>query len=211
MVLVTPPSPFPAFNVKTLRAGHQLFRVHDPKFSGAQFNPCAGVPSRFSPLVRKDRSCLPALYAADTFESAIHESVFHDQTYAPGEKFITVDKITSRAQSILTVGKDIRLASLNQPDLMSLGLTLSDLIHTDATTYAETARWAEAFYEADRTISGLVWTSRRCDPAQAYMFFEDRIPANGLTVNSTKPFASSSDLVLEVRAFGKRAGITIIL
>ncbi len=162
-------------------------------------------------MAHEDGSCLPTLYAADTFESAIHELIFHDQPYTPGEKFIAVDKVTSRAQSILGVDKDIRLASLNQPDLMPLGLTLGDLIHTHATAYSQTARWAEAFYQGNKTISGLVWTSRRCDPAQAYVFFEDRIPPNGLIVKSTTSFASSSDLVLEVRKYGKRAGITIIL
>lgn len=48
--------------------------------------------------------------------------------------------------STLTVNKDIRLASLNQPDLMKLVLSRADLIDTDATAYGQTARWAEALH-----------------------------------------------------------------
>lgn len=211
MALSSPPAPFPAFNVTTLPAGAQLVRLHDPTYQGDQFNPCAGSPSRFSPLKQPDGTCLPTLYAADRFEAAVHESIFHDQPYGHARKYVSIDKIVSRAVSEIAVTADLTLAQLHQADLMLLGLSRSDLIDTDATHYVLTARWAEAFHRANSTISGLVWTSRRCDPDQAYVLFADRVPKTALTVKKTTLVSTSSALLLEIRGFAKRAGITITL
>ncbi len=168
-----------------------------------------GGLTRFAPLRTPSGDCLPTLYAGDSFECAVHESVFHDIPYDASDKFIARSKVTSRAISWLEVTGDLVLASLHEPDLNRLGRTRGELIDTRPPTYPETARWAEAFHQADPNIAGLAWTSRRCDPARAFVLFEDRVPPSVLQVRDRVEVATSATHFDQIRQFGRRAGITI--
>ena len=205
------PSPFPTFNVRSLPKGSELVRLHDPISDGDACNPCKGGPGRFSPLAHPDGTCLPTLYAADTFECAVHESLFHDLAYAAPKKFIRLDKVTPRAVSWLRTTIDMQLASLNEPDLMLLNLSRAELIASPPGSYTQTARWAEAFHRVNPRIAGLAWTSRRCDPSQAYVFFGDRLPKGAFEIHRRVSLSSSPKELLEIREFGRRAGIIITL
>ena len=207
----SPPLPFPDFNTTTLPSGTRLVRVHDPRFDGAACNPCLGEPSRFAPLRTPSGDCLPTLYAAASFECAVHESIFHPLPFDAPDKFIRRAKVTSRAVSWIETRVDLTLAALHEPDLNRLGRTRAELIDTPTSGYATTARRAEAFHRADRHVAGLVWTSRRCDPDRAYVFFEDRLPPGALVVRERILLATSADHLTEVRNFGRRANITISL
>ncbi len=186
-------------------------RVHSPAFDGAACNPCLGDPTRFAPLVLPSGDCLPTLYAAATFECAVHESIFHDLPYDAPAKFIRLNRVTSRAISWIEVTTDLILASLHEPDLNRLECTRAELIDTPRSAYRMTARWAEAFHRADPAISGLVWTSRRCDPDKAYVFFEDRLLSGALVVQDRIEVATSAHHLRQIRDFGRRAGITITI
>lgn len=210
-MIPAPPSPFPDFNKKRLAAGTLLVRIHDPRFNGAGFNPCLGGNTRFAPVSTASGDCLPTLYAAETLECAVHESIFHDLAYNAPDKFIRLDKVTSRSISWLELTTDIVLAGLHEPDLNKLDLTRTQLIDTPRSEYAETARWAEAFHRADPGVAGLVWTSRRCDPQRAFIFFKDRIPAGSLIVKNSTEISRSAQHLAEIREFGRRAGITITM
>lgn len=204
-----PPDPFPTFNTVDLPAGSALVRLHDPDFDGAEPNPCRGGPTRFAPLARPDGSCIPTLYAGADFECAVFESVFHDVSHAAGPKSVPLGKVTSRSITWLETAVPLRLARLNEPDLNRLNLTRAQLIDTPASTYARTARWAEAFWVADPTLMGLGWTSRRCDPSQAYVFFGDRLPAGALRETAKIRVSDSATHLADIRSFGKRADITL--
>lgn len=209
MPIPRPPSPFPAFNTRVISRGTRLVRVHSPALQGNDANPCCGGPSRFAPIFQPDGSCLPTLYGAANLECAVFESVFHDAPYAAGPKSVRLGKVTSRAISWLRTRVDLKFAMLNEPDLNKLGLTRADLIDTPPSTYPDTARWAEAFHRADSSVSGLAWTSRRCDPQTAYLFFGDRLPRGALRITNHVNLASSADCLSQIRFFGMRAGITL--
>ena len=209
MPLSTPPDPFPAFNTRSIPAGTRLVRVHDPMFKGDEANPCMGGLTRFAPVYQGDGACLPSLYAAATFECAVFESVFHDVPHVSAAKFVPLKKITSRAVSWLHLQSDIVLACLHEPDLNRLRLTRADLIDTSAIAYPITARWAEAFHRADPVVAGLAWTSKRCDPGLAYMFFSDRLPPGAFEVTERIEIAASAHHLEQIRDFGRRAGITL--
>lgn len=203
------PAPFPKFNTRTLAAGSLLVRLHSPDFDGTACNPCRGDPTRFAPLTRPDGACLPTLYAADSLEAAVHESIFHDLDHDLPNKFIRKSKVTSRAISWIEVTQDLKVVRLNEPDLNRLRMTRTDLIDTPRSAYPATARWAEAFHRNKPKTAGLAWTSRRCDPDAAYVFFEDRLPTGALRVDRTVKIAESAPDFAEIRAIGRRAGITI--
>jgi RES domain len=206
-----PPAPFPSFNKRVMPAGTRLVRVHDRDLDGDAFNAGFGAPTRFAPVWRPDGSAIATLYGGSTLECAVHESLFHDLPYdAPG-KFIRLDKITSRAISYIETTSDLILASLHEPDLNRLGLTRADLIDTPRADYAVTARWAEAFHRAGAGVAGLVWTSRRCDPEQAYVLFADRVPPGALALYDRVEIGASAPHLREIAAFGRRAGITLTI
>ncbi len=211
MAIPPPPDPFPAFNTTSVPAGTRLVRVHAPASDGAACNPCLGGPTRFAPLALLSGACLPTLYAAATFECAVYESIFHDLPYGASNKYIRLDKVASRAISWIGLTTDLVVASLHEPDLNRIGRTRTELIDTLPSAYRITARWAEAFHRADPAISGLVWTSRRCDPEQAYVFFGDRLPSGALFVHDRIEVAASAHHLGQIRDFGRRAGITITI
>jgi hypothetical protein len=186
-------------------------RVHDPAFNGAACNSCVGDPTRFAPLATVAGDCLPTLYAAESLECATHESIFHDLPYDAPDKFVGFGKVTSRAISWIKVTTDLVVAGLHEPDLNRLNRTRAELIDTPRSAYLFTARWAEAFHLADPDISGLVWTSRRCDPETVYVFFEDRLPPGALVAKERVEVASSALHLRQIRDFAQRAGITIAL
>jgi hypothetical protein len=202
-----PPDPFPNFNICSLRAGTQVFRFHDPLFEGGAYNPCRGGQTRFAPLALPGGDCLPTLYAATTLEAAAWESLFHDVPHVAGPKSVRLGKVTSKALSVLELQSDLVLAPLHNPDLHRLGLQRTDLIDTPPTQYAQTARWAEAFHKHPPPVAGLQWTSKRCDPDLAFVFFEDRTGA--WAVQERVEIASAPDLLDEIREIGRRAEITL--
>jgi hypothetical protein len=206
-----PPLPFPPFNTRALPAGTLLVRLHDPAFQGDEANPCRGGPTRFAPIFRPDGACIPTLYAAGTFEAAVFESVFHDVPHTAATKFVPLGKVTSRTISRLEVQADLLLPGLNEPDLNRLGLTRADLIDTFPSAYTATARWAEAIHRADATVAGLVWTSRRCDPDAAYVFFGDRLPADAFQIAERSDIAASTAHLDQIRRIGQRAGIILTI
>ncbi|MEH7845215.1 hypothetical protein [Rhizobium laguerreae] len=59
-------------------------------------------------------------------------------------------------------------------------------------------------------VDGLIWTSRQCDPEQCIILFEDRLAEDRLDVVQSIDAGADADLLLELRDYGRRAGITII-
>jgi hypothetical protein len=192
-----------------LPAGTVLHRTHSSSFHAAGFNPCLGQPTRFAPFNDAKGSCVPALYAATSREAAAFESIFHD--IEPGAPFKTVrlDVVESRAVSKIAARRDLRLAGLFAPDLKAWGLQRTDLIETPKSTYDQTVLWAQALHRAGPDIDGLIWTSRQCDPEKCVVLFEDRIAESLFDVIERIDVRSDAALLLELRGFGRRAGITI--
>ena len=59
-------------------------------------------------------------------------------------------------------------------------------------------------------VDGLLWTSRQCDPDQCVILFEDRLGEADFDVHDCIEVSGDASLLLELRGFGQRAGITII-
>ena len=74
-IVPKPPADFPT-HVTDLPVGAVLWRIHAESLAGDVFNPGFGV-SRFAPIGPK-RKRVPTAYAADEFEAAVYETIFHD-------------------------------------------------------------------------------------------------------------------------------------
>lgn len=206
-----PPEPFPALNRRPLPAGSEIHRIHDAAFAANGFNPGKGRPTRFAPLIGAGGTVIATAYAADGYECAAHETVFHEVQHDAPRKTIPLLAIEPLSHAVLRTRRELVLAGLFEPDLNAWGLTRGQLIDTFADAYADTARWALAIHEAWSDVDGLVWTSRRCDPQQAYLLFGDRVADADLEPVAETRIISSNDALAALRGFGARAGITITL
>ncbi|QEE43614.1 RES domain-containing protein (plasmid) [Rhizobium sp. WL3] len=209
-VVPNPPSPFPKINKRTLKSGTELHRNHLSSFGATQFNPCLGQATCFAPFNDRSGKCVPTLYAATSREAAAFESIFHDVDPAALFKSVRLSTVERRSVSIIAPKRNLMLASLFAPDLKAWRLSRTDLIETPKSTYAETVLWAQAIHASSADVDGLIWTSRQCDPEQCLILFEDRIAEVDLEIRDRLGVASNAALLLELRDYGWRAGITII-
>lgn len=209
-VLPRPPTPFPNCNRSRLAAGTTLHRNHAGGFRPAQFNPGVGQSSRFAPFLDASGRTVPTLYAATTREAAAYETIFHDIDPAAAFKTVRQDAVEARAASVIAPRRDLVLASLFTPDLAGWGLRRTDLIQTPKSTYDQTVLWAQAIHAAHPDLDGLIWTSVRCDPELALVLFGDRVGESDLEARERINTAADAALLLELRAYGQRAGIMIV-
>jgi len=111
------------------------------------------------------------LYAAQTEQAAICESILHDIPPGPGR--ILYENIADKACAPITPMKDMRLVSLMGDGLRMLGTKAKHVTGTMSSQYGRTVRWAEAAHGAG--FDGLVWMSNRRNTDRAYVFFGDRV------------------------------------
>jgi len=78
----------------------------------AQFNPAQTGDARFSPIQNSQGQPIPTLYAADTFQAALMESVFHDVPHDAGFKLFDWRKLHQQVHSQLEIRTDLMLADL---------------------------------------------------------------------------------------------------
>jgi hypothetical protein len=181
-----PPSPFrPATD--DLPAGHLLYRVLSVNRAATDFNPGIGSATRFgffgAPVV-------PIMYAADSEDAAIAETLLHDIPADGG--VLPYDQYAGKVLVRLEVARALRVGVLHGMGLRRVQVTAEELTASPASTYATTVRWAEAAHASG--LDGLVWMSRKCNDAAGYVFFGDRC-ADGFTQDLThaRIFASPAD------------------
>ncbi len=180
-----PPTPFDPATV-ILPAGDLLYRVLTTR-TATKFNPGVGGPTRFAffgdPVV-------PVLYAAETEEAAIAETLLHNVPSEGG--VLSYDRYSYKALVLLAVTRDLRLAVLHGLGLRRLKVSADDVTSSPASTYATTVKWAEAAHGIG--VDGMVWMSRLCNDSKAYVFFGDKC-ADAFTQDAShaRIFASPAD------------------
>ncbi len=209
---ILPPAVLPRGTLQRLAAGTPLHRLHDRAYAATGFNPGTGPSrSRFAPIRSATGTPIPTLYAAQTFECATHETVFHDIVHDQPLKSVPLSRLEPVIHSIIETQRDLAMVLLFEPDLNAWGLTRRDLIDTLPIHYTTTARWAEAIHAAHPDADGMVWTSRRCDPGTAYLLFGDRLAFGSIKPMSSSALTGTDAELLAVIGFGRRAGIGITL
>jgi hypothetical protein len=187
-VVSRPPVPFdPA--TTTLRAGHLLYRVLSATRTATDFNPGIGARTRFGFF---GKSVVPIMYAADTEDAAIAETLLHDIPAEGG--LLPYDQYAGKVLVRLEVTQSLRVGVLHGTGLRRLKVTAADLTSSPASSYATTVRWAEAAHGIG--LDGLVWMSRQCNDAKAYVFFGDRCAhAFAQDPSHARIFASPADQI----------------
>ena len=209
MPVLSPSARLARPNVIILASGATLDRVHDRNFRADRFNPCQGAPTRFAPMRDAQGNCVPSLYAADTLEAAIFETIFHDVPVAASRKTVPRTLVESRAHGRIELQRDLRLVSLRAPDLRRWRLSRNSLIGSPPQFYEDTVRWAEAIHQQFPDVEGLLWTSNQCDPDTAYLFFGGRVSAGDFRIVQARDGMVDPSFLADVRQTGRRSGISI--
>ena len=207
-IVPKPPASFPT-HVTDLAVGTLLWRIHAESLAGDAFNPGFGA-SRFAPIgpVRKR---VPTAYAADEFEAAVYETLFHDLDPAQPFKTYSLGKLADVRCSVLRVASPLALRSFLAPDPMKLGVARNQLIDTSVREFADTRRWFTALHRKDAGTHGMAWESRAYPSSMAMMFFGDRVPPAALSVVNTVRIDADPSLASRFKALADRSGVTLIV
>lgn len=197
-------------NYHTLSSGIVLHRVHSCKYAGNTFNDRADVEGRFNPVYDTEGNVVPVLYATDSLESAVCETIFHDQGVGTSKKTVRKLNVERRNHSQIILKSEITLVSLRQQDLQKWGIRRNELIASPSKEYCHTVKWAQEIYTQFDKAQGLVWTSNQCDPDSAFMFFGTRIPTNCFEIEKMREGADDISFVQEVISIGMRSNIRVI-
>ncbi len=184
-----PPSPFAPFT-HHLDAGVGLYRVcsSGPDRSIKDFNPGYGPGGRFSFF---GDPAVPVLYAAETELAALCETVLHDVPAAGG--VVPSSAVDRLVAGRLSVARRLCLADFSGIALRRLGVEAEQLTSSPARTYGRTVRWAQAAHDAG--FDGVLWMSKRCNNARAFVLFGDRLTSSDLVIDVTyaRLFATGPD------------------
>lgn len=173
MVKLEPSDPFEP-EIFTLRKGTALYRVYsNTRKSAAESNPGFGAPTRFAFFGNPK---IPVLYAAETEEAAVCETILHEVPPGPGN--VMFDDIKDKVCAQITPNHDLKLVALMGDGLRKLGPEAKYVTGTLPTEYGRTVLWAVAAHTAG--FDGLVWMSNRRNTDRAYVLFGDRVKETAL-------------------------------
>lgn len=185
-----PPSPAAGLkaDIVTLRAGAELHQLYDSAYAVGDFHPGTGPASngglakstRFAPIRHGKGKLVPYLYAGESLQCAIFETVFHDVDFTAAAPVVDLNAFGSRAHGRLVPHRDLRLVRLHGRGLLQLKVTRLLLIEGLPRCYAATAAWAQALHRQYPRVDGLVWKSRKLDDQDSYLLFGDRVKAGTL-------------------------------
>ena len=207
-IVPKPPNAFPT-HVTELAAGAVLWRIHAENLTGDTFNPGFGF-SRFAPIGPVSKRVSTA-YAAEEFEAAVYETIFHDLDPAQSFKTYPLARLAAICCSVLRVASPLALRSFLAPDLMKLGVARNQLIDTPSREFPDTRRWSAALHRKDRATHGMIWESRPYPSSKAMMLFGDRMPAGALKIVSTARIDTDPSLAMRFRALADRSGVTLVV
>jgi hypothetical protein len=207
-----------------LASGRVLFRFHKSSAGhpANSFNPNAGrridIPedgARFNPFPGAPSVNSSTLYAADTFQGAALESVFHDVQHAPSPTYLT-SQFAEWSYSKLRTKRKLMLLKLVNPRLRPLlvpgrdsSITESELVHTPPAEYPHTRTWARYLHDSLPSIDGLAWRPRLGGTGTAYVFFGDRCDGE-LEIDAPTIHLATGPGLGKIRGVANGAGITLI-
>jgi hypothetical protein len=176
-----PPADLPQPNLVVWPATRPMYRVHHVQYGATEFNPGLGA-GRFHPIRAADSLPIPTIYASNSIDGALSETVFHDVPVSGPAKRISQSALKPLLLCTLSAKRDLQLIEIKGYGLQKLGIMRSQLIDTNADRYTTTRRWAEVLFERDLTADGLIWMSRQHDASEAIVLFGGRVARNELQV-----------------------------
>ncbi len=203
-----PPPEFPRPKLTSLPAGEVIYRIHEPRFGPAGFNPGDRGRGRVHPMDDPAGQRVPTLYGALDFETALCEGLFRGR---PRESTIPANKVRALSRSLLRTRQTLNLVNLYLPGLRAIHANATTLIESPERCYAATARWAEALYPNAGDARGMLWRSRQRPETDAMIFWQPNMPDQAFEVIEDSTSLASPTLFQRVLELAGLQGITITL
>lgn len=195
----------------TWTTGKLVHRVHLDSFEAPSFNASGKGNARFSPLRDGTGAIIPTIYAGETEDCALMETVFHDVSFTPRKKHLRKGKFDHQMHSLLRINTSLTLIDLSTIALRRLGIERKYLIESTKEHYMDSRQWALALYEQNSSAQGLCWTSRQDDRAFAVMFFGDRVSTGALVQEGdSEALIQGGFVVSQVIGLADRLGVRIV-
>lgn len=159
-----PPNP----PVETLPAGAEFYRVHLAKYPADAFNP---GPTPAEPLARFSffgSPTVPALYAADSVDAAIGETLLRTVPDTGGA--VPLERVEQRMLSRVVTTREVRLLRLSGFSYRELRVDRGEVSAAGGIDYEKTVLWGQAAHDAG--LDGIVWMSRHHDSSRAYVLYQ---------------------------------------
>lgn len=154
--------------IETLPAGATLYRTHHAAYPAHAFNSGthpARPSSRFSFFGDPP---VPVLYASDTIDGALSETLLRDVPLAGGT--VLLEQVENRVLSPVRTTQELRLLQLHGHGFRHLHIDPSQITLTSPRLYPQTVPWGEAACAAG--MDGIVWMSRHHNSSRAYVIFD---------------------------------------
>lgn len=210
IVLPEPPDPAKLDPLIThWPADEPLIRVHSREFTATAFNPGHGR-GRFHPFSDTAGRIVPVLYAANSIDGALAETVFRAVPLAGPLRAILRRNLSRQAFSRLLPRSALTLIDLRGHGLRRIRLKRNQLLETEADDYARTARWAKALHAARPEAQGLIWISRQFDTSAVMVLFGDRVSDSSLEAHEPPTPLDRGTGLAQVRNSAEQAGIVVL-
>lgn len=214
-VLPAVPEPWADLTTRTNRTeladGTLLVRCHRAPYAPTQFNAGHGAGGRFHFFSDVDGRKVPVLYAADSAEGAVAETMLRDVPLR-GFRFVAGHVVAHWSTTDVAVDcreAPLKLAQLHDPGLLRLGLRPANLTDTGPSHYPRTRLWAAAVHAQLEWAQGLVWVSARYNTSRAYVLFGDRVDPERLVQTGAPRPLDRGEGFEWLRATAADAGIMI--
>jgi hypothetical protein len=151
------------------------------------------------------------LYAAESRDCAIFETVFHDIPLTGEDRFLPGARLRGKVHSELSLSatSQLILVELHDPGLLRLGLRPRNLTETNASEYPRTVAWAREFHQQLPWAQGLLWMSARLNTQRCLMLYGDRVDLDSLDAISGPEPLDQSPGFDHVYELGLAAGIEV--
>lgn len=190
-------------------ADELLIRVHSREFTATAFNPGHGR-GRFHPFSDTAGHIVPVLYAANSIDGALAETVFRAVPLTGSLRAILRRNLSRLVFSRLMPRSALTLIDLRGHGLRRIGLKRSQLLETEADDYARTGRWAKALHAVRPEAQGLIWISRQFDTSAVMVLFGDRVADGALEAREAPTPLDRGTGLTRVRTSAEQAGIVVL-
>lgn len=152
-----------------LPQGAKLWRCHPTRYAGDEMNPGptpARPTGRFSFF---GSPTVPALYAADTMQNALCETVLHDVPVQGGE--VPTSALRGRSLTPIINDEPLQLLDLTGTAFRKIAVPPEQITRLPVRDYSSSVAWGEAAHAAG--LDGIIWVSRHVDTDRSLVIYRD--------------------------------------
>ena len=186
------------------QASAYLYRVHEERFGGNDFNRCEGGATRFTHRFDEHGGCVPTSYAATTLDGAAFETVFRG---IPNKyQAVPRQSLDDRMISVVCPKRPLLLVPLFTPELKAWHLDQAEVFAPRVEVYDFCRALAFKCWRDNPTADGLIWSSVRDSGTHAMLLFGDRLSRKKLEIVSSRCVRTDPTALDDLESAGRRGG-----